>query len=237
MSILGQQTATGDPVDNAAPASVSGGIVPFASQAADAVSAPQQPTTQNATPTPAPAQGGSRLARIMQAVANVASTAVAGIPDKGRPSFATGLGEGARAEQQAIANQQAIKFRDLDSQVRPAQLHNQDLKLQQDTQAQQDAHVKAELDNRALAESMGIDYDTLPSHGPTVMAHAHPENTIRIRFLRQDVAFVDVESVSGGGTNSAGAAIPLRRDPFFLVFTKVDGRWGVAVERMGARLK
>ena len=50
------------------------------------------------------------------------------------------------------------------------------------------------------------------SHGPTVMAHAHPENTIRIRFLRQDVAFVDVESVSGGGTNSAGAAAPRASD-------------------------
>jgi uncharacterized protein (TIGR02246 family) len=75
------------------------------------------------------------------------------------------------------------------------------------------------------------------AHGPKAMAHEHPEKTIRIRFLRPDVAFVDVESVSGGGTDSAGAAVPVRRDPFFLVFTKVDGRWGVAVERMGARLK
>jgi hypothetical protein len=107
----------------------------------------------------------------MSAVANVASTALSGVPDRGRPSFVTGLGEGARAEQQAQATQQAIKFRTFDDQVRLAQLHNQDLKMQQDTQAQTDAHIKADLNNRALANSLGIDYDTLPSHGPTVIDH------------------------------------------------------------------
>jgi len=167
MSILGN-TALGDPsVDSSAPA-ISGGIIPAASQAADAVS---QPAAQTAPSQPAPAQGGSRLARIIQAVAGVASTALAGIPNQGRPSFVTGLGEGARAEKENIANQQAIKFKTFDDQVRLASLHNQDLKLQNDTQEQQDAHTKAELDNRSLANSLGIDYDTLPSHGPTVMDH------------------------------------------------------------------
>ena len=52
-----------------------------------------------------------------------------------------------------------------------AQLTAQDKKLALDTQAQQDAHVKADLDNRALANSLGIVYDTLPSHGPTVLDH------------------------------------------------------------------
>ena len=52
-----------------------------------------------------------------------------------------------------------------------AQLHNQDLKLQNDTEAQRDAHKKVELDNRALANSLGIDYDTLPSTGPAVLDH------------------------------------------------------------------
>jgi uncharacterized protein (TIGR02246 family) len=73
--------------------------------------------------------------------------------------------------------------------------------------------------------------------GPTSMAHAHPPATIHIRFLRPDVAFVDVESVFGGGNDAAGASIPPTRVPFFLVFTKVDGRWGVAVERSGVPLK
>src|SRR5205814_10514067 len=81
------------------------------------------------------------------------------------------LGEGARAEKQVEATQQAIKFRDFDSQVRLAQLHNQDKKLQLDTESQRDAHVKAELDNRALANSLGIKYDTIASDGPTVMGH------------------------------------------------------------------
>lgn len=114
---------------------------------------------------------GSRLGAIVQAVAKVASTALAGVPDRGRPSFLTGLGEGARSAQAVQANQQAIKFRNFDDQVRLAQLHNQDLKLQNDTQEQQDAHKKAELDNRALANSLGIDYDTIPSDGKTVMDH------------------------------------------------------------------
>ena len=161
-------TMAGDPTEDVQQPEISGGIVPVASQAADAVT---QPAAQNATPSPAPAQGGSRLARIIQAVAGVASTALAGVPNKGRPSFVTGLGEGARAEKANIANQQAIKFKNFDDQVRLAQLHNQDLKMQQDTQAQKDAHVKAELDNRALANSLGIRYDTIASDGDAVMDH------------------------------------------------------------------
>src|SRR6266513_2374180 len=74
-------------------------------------------------------QPQSRLQAIISAVAKVGSTGLAGIPERGRPSFVTGLGSGARAEKQVEATQQAIKFRDFDSQVRLAQLHNQDLKL------------------------------------------------------------------------------------------------------------
>lgn len=117
--------------------------------------------SQAAPAAPAPT---SRLGAILQSVAKVASTGLQGIPDKGRPSFVSGLGEGARAEQ-------AIKFKSFDDQVRLAQLHNQDLKMQQDTEAQKDAHVKAELDNRSLANSLGIKYDTIASDGKTVMDH------------------------------------------------------------------
>jgi len=107
----------------------------------------------------------SRLGAIVSAV----STALAGIPAGRRSDFASGLGEGARAEQQAQATQQAIKFQSFDDQVRLAQLHNQDLKMQNDTQAQQDAHNEAELHMRQMANDLGIDYNTIANHGPAVM--------------------------------------------------------------------
>ena len=67
-------------------------------------------------------------------VAQVVSTGMSGIPDKGRPSFISGLGEGARSEKQAEATAQAIKFQDFDTQVRLANLHHQDQELQLRTQ-------------------------------------------------------------------------------------------------------
>jgi hypothetical protein len=159
---LGAITGGGDPSQDAPPAPA----IPQADPATLQQAAKGGVAQAEQTP-----PSGSRLGRIVQAVANVANTALAGIPDKGRPSFVTGLGEGARSAQAVQANQQAIKFRNFDDQVRLAQLHNQDIKLQNDTQAQTDAHKKAELDNRALANSLGIDYDTIPSDGKTVMDH------------------------------------------------------------------
>jgi hypothetical protein len=129
---------------------------------ADPAALQQAATGGVATATPAPT--GSRLGAIVQAVAKVASTAAQGIPDKGRSSFVTGLGEGARAAQ-------AIKFKSFDDQVRLAQLHNQDIKLQNDTQTQTLANKKADLENRALANSLGVEYDTIPSDGKAVMDH------------------------------------------------------------------
>lgn len=158
-SNLGQTVAgQGDPSGALTPndASVASGAQP--------TPAPASAPSQAAPAQQPPAKPTSRLQAIVSAVANVADTAFQGIPDKGRPSFATGLGEGARA-------MQAIKFKNFDDQVRLAQLHNQDLKMQQDTQAQQDAHVKAELDNRDLANRLGIRYDTIASDGKTVMDH------------------------------------------------------------------
>jgi hypothetical protein len=55
--------------------------------------------------------------------------------------------------------------------VRLAELHNQDLKLQNDTQAQTDAHTAAEINNRNLANEYGIEYDTIANHGPAVLDH------------------------------------------------------------------
>jgi len=129
-----------------------------------APAAPQQPAAP-------PAEGGSRLAAILGAVAKVGSTAMAGIPDSGRPSFVTGLGSGARAEQAVEAQQQAVKFKTFEDQVRLAQLHSQDQKLQLDTEAQRDAHTKPIWTTVHLRTRWGVDYDQLTSHGPTVMDH------------------------------------------------------------------
>lgn len=86
-------------------------------------------------------------------------------------------------------------------------------------------------DGRILSGRAEIEkrYRDIISGGPKRIAHAHPPETIRIRFLQADVAFVDVESVSVAGEG--------QRTPFFLVFTKVQGKWGVAVERSGVPLK
>jgi len=86
-------------------------------------------------------------------------------------------------------------------------------------------------DGRILSGRAEIEqrYRDVISGGPNRMAHAHPSETVRIRFLQPDVAFVDVESVSVAGEGP--------RTPFFLVFTRVEGKWGVAVERSGVPLK
>jgi len=86
-------------------------------------------------------------------------------------------------------------------------------------------------DGRILSGRAEIEkrYRDVLSGGPKRIAHAHPPETIRIRFLQADVAFVDVESVSVAGEGP--------RTPFFLVLTKVQGKWGVAVERSGVPLK
>src|SRR5216683_4974332 len=59
----------------------------------------QQAAADGAAPAP-----GSRLLAILGAISRVASTGLSGIPDRGRPSFISGLGEGARAG--IAANQQ-----------------------------------------------------------------------------------------------------------------------------------
>ena len=151
----------------------------------------------------APPSGGSRLLAILGAVAKVGSTAMAGIPDTGRPSFVTGLGEGARSAQAANANQQAIKFRTFDDQVRMAELTHQDQKMQLDTQAQQDAHQTAELNMRAIAQDHGWNFTPSPNHGPAVMDH-----------LAAQTALTGSASVPPGSHVSAdGQSIYLTQDP------------------------
>src|SRR6266852_2112173 len=109
---------------------ISNGGDPSQAYQQDAPPAPSiQQAAEGGVATATPAPTGSRLGAIVQAVARVASTALSGIPDRGRPSFVTGLGQGARAEQASQANQQAIKFKTFDDSVRAAQLHAQDAHL------------------------------------------------------------------------------------------------------------
>ena len=68
-------------------------------------------------------------------------------------------------------------------------------------------------------------YESIVASGPGRLAHKHPDETIRIRFLRPDVAFVDVDTVSMTGEGP--------HKPFFLVFTKVTDKWAVSVIRSG----
>jgi len=95
-------------------------------------------------------------------------------------------------------------------------------------------HVDADVrrsDGSIVSGKVAIEkiYRDILSGGPKRMAHIHPPETIRIRFLQPDVAFVDVASEP--------VSQPGERTPYFLLFTKVQGKWGVAVERSGVPLK
>jgi hypothetical protein len=160
--------------DQSAPTSVLGATTGADPSQAAATAPVQVNTTQSQLGAPdgsndlqeaQAAQPTSRLQAIIQAVAKVGSTAMAGIPDRGRPSFVTGLGEGARSEQQAQATQQAIKFKTFDDSVRAAQLHNQDLEIQARTQAQADAHQVSQDAQHDWDEAHGLQYQEIPNSG------------------------------------------------------------------------
>lgn len=124
---------------------------------------------------PQPAQPPSRLMSVLGAIVSAATTGIASVPQHGRPSFVNGLAGGARAEiaaqQQAQQQQQDIKFKDFDSQIRAAQLHNQDLALQNQTQEQADAHQDHVDKLHASDDAWGISYDKVDNSGDAVMDH------------------------------------------------------------------
>lgn len=125
----------------------------------------------------APPAGSSRLVSVLGAISKTLSTGLAGVPDRGRPSFAGGLGNGARANQAADAVAQEIKFKNFDDQVRTANLHVQDQELQNRTQAQQDAHQKAQEDRHEWLQSQGQDDDTIPNTGAAVTDYLKTQTT------------------------------------------------------------
>ena len=115
-----------------------------------------------------PPAGSSRLVSVLGAIAKTLSTGLAGVPDRGRPSFVGGLGDGARANQAADAVAQDIKFKNFEDQVRTANLHVQDQELQNRTQAQSDAHQVAQEARHDWLEANGQDDDTIPNTASAV---------------------------------------------------------------------
>lgn len=77
-------------------------------------------------------------------------------------------------------------------------------------------------------------YREVLSRGSRAIAHHHPEDSVRIRFLSKEIAFADIESVPVIIDEESDSKSTATRTPFFVIFTKVDGNWGVAIERQGA---
>src|ERR1700688_3766584 len=106
----------------------------------------------------------SRLMQILSAVAKVGSTAAAGIPAGNRPSFLGGVGQGARAENAAQATQQQLKFQNFQDQVRLAQMHNEDIRMQNaedDHQAAVQTNADAQADR--MTKTTGMTYTFVPN--------------------------------------------------------------------------
>ena len=119
---------------------------------------------------PAP-QLAKQPSRLISTLSAIVSAGLQGIPNQGRPSFVTGLGQGARAEAAVQQQQQEIKFRNFDDQIRAAQLHNQDLHLQNATQEQADAHEEHMQKMHANDSDWGIQYDSIGNTSEAVMDH------------------------------------------------------------------
>jgi uncharacterized protein (TIGR02246 family) len=61
--------------------------------------------------------------------------------------------------------------------------------------------------------------------------HIHPDQSVRIRFLRPDFALVEVESHSVGGTDAQGAPLPTSKSLLITLWTKQDGEWTILYQR------
>jgi hypothetical protein len=151
-SVLARIVGVPTPVNNAQPSASSGGS--------------NEDSDPNFDPSSGQRSGGFKNA--LGTGLQVLSTALAGTPPGKRPSFLGGLGNGARAEDQALAQQQAIKFQSFQDQVRAADLHNQDLQKQAADDAQQKAQQAAEDFQREAYEGNGGTYNTHPNNGTAV---------------------------------------------------------------------
>jgi len=67
--------------------------------------------------------------------------------------------------------------------------------------------------------------------GPNPSTHTHPSETIRVYFVRSDVAVADVESHSPGAVGPVGQPAPMRKTPLFITLVKTAGNWRIAAQR------
>ena len=162
---MSSPTVTPDP-NAASPSSNLGNIV-----SQPTPNYPPSPDQGGPVPSPqaSPAPVGSRLLNIMKGVVQAASVGLQGIPESRRPSYVSGLGSGARAQQAAKAYGDEIKFRDMDTQIRLANLHRQDLAQQQQTEEQQAAQQAAQdFQKKAFDDPENLTYVPHPNDGTTV---------------------------------------------------------------------
>lgn len=134
--------------------------------------------SQNNTPSPAPAIPASNTSpqpawkRDLGAVARTVSTGLAGIPAGGRPSFMGGLGQGARSEQQAQQQAQAIKFKTFQDSVQAAQLHNEDVRMQMATDDHQNAvQDQTDAEAKRMTDTTGMTYTKVPNTAENVKTY------------------------------------------------------------------
>jgi hypothetical protein len=115
--------------------------------------------------------GGSRLAKVLSAVAGVVGPGIAGAAQqKGRPSFAGGVVGGANAELQ-------YQFKTADDAVRAAQLTRQDRELDLRTQESKDIHDSHVLSMVKANQDLGMDYDVLPNNQDAVKQYMQAATT------------------------------------------------------------
>jgi hypothetical protein len=138
----------------------------------------------SATPDHAPTKGD-----IIGGIADKLGAGLAGIPDKGRPSFITGLGQGARSAQE-------FKFRSLEDAHRAAQLTMQDRELHLREQEQEDLHQQR-MD--AHTQAFDAHQQWLEDHGYESEEIPNDSTAVKDRMRAQ--------SANGGITVPAGTSI------------------------------
>jgi uncharacterized protein (TIGR02246 family) len=68
--------------------------------------------------------------------------------------------------------------------------------------------------------------------GPNPRAHLHPRETIRIHFVRPDIAVADVESHWFPHGDAGSGAAPTSKASVFVVLEKIASEWRVAAQRI-----
>ena len=123
-------------------------------------------------------QAPKQPSRLLSTLASIVSGGLQSIPDQGRPTFVTGLGQGARTEaaikQQQQTQQTALKFRNFDDSVRAAQLAIEE-KHAQAADEEHQAHMTEFAQQQAdrMTSQTGMTYTFVPNddNGAAVINH------------------------------------------------------------------